>query len=195
MQYSIQCNCGMVQGHIAAAGICNRVICYCKDCQAFANHLKRASSIRQQPAIMDKNGGTEIIQMSPSRIKIIAGNEQIKCLRLTEKGLLRWYADCCNTPLGNTIPNYKISFVGLIHSCMKVDSFDESFGRIRARISTSGAIFTSGTTSLKSYGGFRTISLFIIIALSNRLNGKYKNTPFFQDNGEPTAKPIVLEQI
>jgi hypothetical protein len=34
-------------------------------------------------------------------------------------GLLRWYAACCKTPIGNTLPNFRASFVGLIHSCLQ----------------------------------------------------------------------------
>lgn len=38
--------------------------------------------------------------------------ENLACLRLTDKGLLRWYSTCCQTPIGNTSANWKISFVG-----------------------------------------------------------------------------------
>jgi hypothetical protein len=34
-------------------------------------------------------------------------------MRLSDKGLLRWYARCCNTPIANTPANYKASFAGI----------------------------------------------------------------------------------
>ena len=51
-------------------------ICYCKDCQAFARFLER-------PDLLDPAGGTDIFQMPPAR--------------LSDKGVLRWYTDCCRT--------------------------------------------------------------------------------------------------
>ena len=33
--------------------------------------------------------------------------------------MIRWYAGCCKTPIGNTLENHKISFVGLLHNCLE----------------------------------------------------------------------------
>jgi hypothetical protein len=30
-----------------------------------------------------------------------------------------WYARCCNTPIGNTLVDYRISFIGLVHTCLQ----------------------------------------------------------------------------
>ena len=189
MTHQIQCSCGEVQGEVDPSGESNRVICYCRDCQAFANHLRGDSGkeIKAESAILDDYGGTEIIQMSPSRIKFTQGVEQLRCLRLTEDGLLRWYASCCNTPLGNTIPNYKFSFVGLIHSCMRATDFEQSFGRVRARLSTQSA-----AGEIKAFGLSRVISFFVLRVLKNRLRHRYQNTPFFSREGEPIAEPEIL---
>jgi Family of unknown function (DUF6151) len=35
-------------------------------------------------------------------LRFTKGQDQIEGLRLTPKGLYRWYAKCCNTPVGNT---------------------------------------------------------------------------------------------
>ena len=30
------------------------------------------------------------------------GTDAMRCLRLSDKGVLRWHTDCCRTPIGNT---------------------------------------------------------------------------------------------
>jgi Family of unknown function (DUF6151) len=62
--------------------------------------------------ILDVHGATDVIQTSPAQLTLTQGQEFLACMRLTEKGLLRWYAACCSTPIGNTLPNYRMSFVG-----------------------------------------------------------------------------------
>ena len=74
----------------------NRVICYCDDCQAFAHQLGRAD-------LLDSNGGTDIVQVAPASPHIRQGQDKIAALRLSPKGLYRWHARCCNTPVGNTL--------------------------------------------------------------------------------------------
>ena len=38
----------------------------------------------------------------PAHVKLGAGTDAMRCLRLSDKGVLRWYTDCCRTPIGNT---------------------------------------------------------------------------------------------
>jgi hypothetical protein len=40
-------------------------------------------------------------------------------MSLSDKGMLRWYASCCNTPIGNTSRDFKVSHVGLLHNCLQ----------------------------------------------------------------------------
>lgn len=42
----------------------------------------------------------------------MCGNERIAGVRLTPKGLYRWYASCCKTPVGNSMTP-SIPFVGI----------------------------------------------------------------------------------
>jgi hypothetical protein len=90
----------------------NRVVCYCKDCQAFARFLERDD-------IVDPLGGTDIFQVAPSQVQIAEGARELCCMRLSEKGLVRWYAGCCRTPIGNTIGG-GFPFVGMICTFMDV---------------------------------------------------------------------------
>ena len=106
----LSCKCGAVKGRVDGAAVKsgNRLICCCHDCQAFVESLGAGEDA------LDAHGGTDIFQTSPSSVKIEQGIDQIRCLKLTEKGTDRWYAGCCNTPIGNT-RGAGLPFVGLIN--------------------------------------------------------------------------------
>src|SRR5438034_9137168 len=108
MQVELRCRCGEVQGWLTnpSAQSVNRVICYCDDCQAFQYHLGR-------PDLLDVHGGTDIVQVAPAAFSFARGTDRIAGLRLAPKGLYRWYASCCKTPLGNTV-SAAIPFVGIV---------------------------------------------------------------------------------
>ena len=109
----LRCRCGTVRGVALRASPRGgrRLVCYCDDCQAFAHYLG-------QPGILDAHGGTDIFQTTPAQIRIDAGAEQLRCVRLSEGGLVRWYTACCRTPVGNTLASPRVPFVGVIHSFM-----------------------------------------------------------------------------
>jgi hypothetical protein len=131
----MQCKCGTLKGTVSLSQGVNRAVCYCRDCQAFAHFLGKASET------LDAQGGTDVIQTLPARLTFTAGQEVLACVRLSEKGLVRWYAKCCNTPVGNTLIDYRISFIGLVHTCLQTPekSLDSSFGPVRIRSFTTGA--------------------------------------------------------
>src|SRR5579863_699680 len=93
----LRCRCGEVRALVSGASrrTVNRVVCYCDDCQAFAHQLGRAD-------LLDAQGGSDIVQVAPASLRFVQGAHRIVGLRLTPKGLLRWYTNCCNTPIGNT---------------------------------------------------------------------------------------------
>jgi hypothetical protein len=108
VQAELRCRCGKVRGFVAHASpvAVNRVICYCDDCQAFTHQLGRAD-------LLDSHGGSDIVQIAPAALTFVQGKERIAGLRLTPKGVFRWYASCCNTPVGNTV-SPAIPFVGVV---------------------------------------------------------------------------------
>jgi|TARA_R100000049_G_C1949772_1_gene96769 hypothetical protein len=101
------CRCGSVEGVIAKASprTGDFVVCHCTDCQAFANRFD--SALR----IMDGNAGTPLYQSRCARMRIEHGLGELRCLHLTDKPTLRWYAQCCGTPMFNTFRNGKIPYV------------------------------------------------------------------------------------
>jgi hypothetical protein len=101
-----------------------RFVCYCEDCQAFARFLKR-------PDVLDGAGGTDIFQMPPARVKLTGGTDAVRCLRLSDKSaVLRWYADCCQTPIGNTAASPRFPIIAVVHSFMA----QEAHGRSRDEV-------------------------------------------------------------
>jgi hypothetical protein len=109
---SLRCQCGAVRGDAidVSPRTGNRLVCYCDDCQAFAHHLGRTD-------VLDEAGGTDIFQLAPAQVRITEGVDGVRCIRLSPKGLFRWYAACCRTPLANTA-SARFPFVGLLSSFM-----------------------------------------------------------------------------
>jgi Family of unknown function (DUF6151) len=133
----LRCRCGHTRGVARAVAPFTgfRFVCYCRDCQAFARFLQR-------PDVLDAAGGTDIFQMPTGRVKLTAGTDALRCIRLSSK-VLRWYTDCCRTPIGNTAgPRFPV--VGLIHSFMSHEaagrSRDEVLGPALCRIYERSAI-------------------------------------------------------
>jgi len=58
--------------------------------------------LRAEAALMP-DAGVALYQTRPDCVHIDDGAEHLACLRLSPKGLLRWYASCCDTPLANTL--------------------------------------------------------------------------------------------
>ena len=109
----LRCRCGRVRGVASDVSPSSgfRFVCYCKDCQAFTHFLER-------PDVLDPAGGTDIFQMPPGRMKLTAGTDAVRCLRLSDRGVLRWYTDCCRTPIGNTAASPRFPVIAMVHSFM-----------------------------------------------------------------------------
>jgi hypothetical protein len=112
---NLACACGKLRGTAFSVSSSSgtRVVCYCDDCQAFAQFLGR-------PGILDERGGTDLFQLAPSKVQLTSGTDTLGCVRLSEKGMHRWYCTECKTPLGNTA-GASLPFVGMIHSFMRFD--------------------------------------------------------------------------
>jgi hypothetical protein len=177
MDLPLRCRCGAWRGvlHDAAPGRGNRVVCYCDDCQAFPHWLGCADSV------LDAAGGTDIFQTSPARLEITAGGEQLACLRLSpSSNVLRWFARCCRTPIGNTPADPRFVLVGVIHACMDFAAAgrtaDEVLGPVRG---SAFPQFARGDRARlpKKVGMGHLVRLARII-LTARLRGDLKRSPF-----------------
>jgi hypothetical protein len=186
----LRCRCGRLRG--VASNISPstgfRFVCYCKDCQAFVRFLDRTD-------VLDRAGGTDIFHMPPGRVKLTAGTDVMRCLRLSDK-VLRWYTECCRTPIANTLAAPGFPVIGMIHSFMdhgaNGGSRDEMLGWPLCRIYESSAIgpLPPNAPTPPSVGIFARRASKL---LSWWIRGLSRPTPFFDDQtGAPRAVPRVL---
>ena len=184
--HPLRCQCGKVQGHVAVSAAMTHAVCYCKDCQSFAQFLDKSDET------LDELGGTDIVPVLPRGIVFTQGRDLLTCVRLSPKGLLRWYTKCCDTPIGNTSANYKFAYVGVVHNCLENSgiSLDQSFGPIRMHINSQSA---SGPVNKKSKGELFALLKLMGAILRERISGAYKQSPFFVASmGQPVATPVIL---
>jgi hypothetical protein len=181
--HPLSCRCGAFQGRVVLTGAASRVICYCKDCQAFARFLEREGDV------LDAQGGSEIVQMAPDCVEFTQGQAQLAVMKLSDKGMLRWYAACCRTPVGNTMTSRNLPFVGMLHSCLNTAPLEPSFGPVRARFNAASAL---GDPRPVDQGVL--LSVFQVAArlVVGRLSGRYRHTPFFTDGNLPVVEPLVI---
>ena len=185
--HPIQCRCGKLQAEVIRPESGTRAVCYCRACQAFAHYLGSPGSV------LDAHGGTDIIAISPRNVSFTSGFEHLACMSLTAHGTLRWYADCCRTPIGNTPRDFRTSHVGLIHNCLEHSGIgiDASFGPVKMRVNRKGA---KGQPLPNSIITFPAAMVLYLGSLKwSRISGKYRKNPFFDGNtGKPRKEPKVL---
>ena len=190
-QIELRCRCGAVRGTVDDVDrtTVNHGTCYCTDCRAFALFLNR-------PDILNAKGGTDIVQTAPRRVRFTQGQDQLRCMRLSEKGLLRWYSACCNTPMGNML-SPRIPFVGLPRTSLEDGiarsghTADELLGKpdpIYAREASGGPLPGAHPTAPP-----RVALRAIALMLGWWIRGLGKPSPYFDPaTGEPRVTPKVL---
>jgi hypothetical protein len=160
------------------------VVCYCDDCQAFAHWLRRAD-------VLDDKGGSDIVQVAPAALSFQRGQDRIACVRLGEKGLYRFYASCCHTPLGNTV-GPAIPFVGIVSAAFgqQGEALDRCFGPVPGAIKGEYAVGgpPPGSRGIRPGLMLRAIAL----VLGWRLRGRAWPHPFFARSGEPLTPVTTI---
>lgn len=191
----IHCACGAVQGvaRDVSGRVGNHVVCYCDDCQSFAHFLGRAADV------LDEHGGTEVFQMSPARLAFTAGAERLACMRLSPKGLLRWYAGCCRTPVANTLASNGLPFVGIIHACIEKPpgdaSLERALGPVQARAFRRFAKGDPASIPPDATPMLLLAPRFVAHLLQWKLRGDARRSPFFAaGTGQPVAEPHVISR-
>ena len=190
VELPLRCKCGQVRGVARDVGPSTglRFVCYCEDCRAFARFLER-------PDVLDPEGGTDIFQMPPARLGLTLGTENLRCLRLSDK-VLRWYSDCCRTPIGNTATSVRFPLVAVIHSFMDhvADgrSRDEALGAPLCRIFERSALGPLPPTAPPPLS-FRAFGRRTSIIFGSLVRGLGRPSPFFDERtGAPHAEPRVF---
>ena len=186
MTHPLRCSCGALTGALGHQRLANHSICYCEDCQAFARFLRRENDL------LDARGGCETVQTLPKDVTFREGVQHLACVRLGETGLLRWYAACCNTPIGNTPATSKLPFVGLSRACLESASVAvaDAFGPVRFCMFVSGA---RGRPRPEPFGAAGFSFWLVRNRLRARLTGGFRENPFFDIAADrPIAVPRVL---
>lgn len=192
---TVACSCGRfaATAHDVAASSGNHVVCYCDDCQLFQHHLGKAGEV------LDEHGGTDIFQISSAKFELVQGEEQLACLRLRPGGLIRWYARCCSTPLGNTLATPTMPFFGMLRTSMRaVDGggdIEAATGPVLCGVYGSYAIGRPEGFRVYAKAPFWLLLRFMRKMLRWRFRGDVRRSPFFDtETGRLRVKPHVLSE-
>lgn len=183
MALTLRCTCGRVEGTVEDGHAYTRATCYCRDCQAYAHWIGKHGTL-------DAHGGTDIVAMDPRQVCITSGLDHVACMSLSPKGILRWYADCCRTPLANTPRDAKTAYVGLIGpSLAPPQAVDAAFGPAGRTVLNTGS--ATGKVKPTPFAFLRDGLRIFRGVLGARLR-KQPPTLFFDPDGKPTRTPHVL---
>jgi hypothetical protein len=133
--------------------------------------------------------------MAPSSVRITGNSDALRCVRLSDQGMYRWYCGECKTPVGNTM-SACVPFVGLVHTFMD----HESDGRSREDVLGKPVGYTRTKSAIGTLPpAARRPSLLRVLGRSARLLGKWWATgagspsPFFDtETRAPRVEPRVL---
>lgn len=185
----LACRCGAVHGWVRGVSprTVNRAVCHCDDCQSFAHHIER-------PDLLDAHAGTDIVQVAPASVTYDRGAENIAGVRLGPKGMHRWYARCCKTPLGNMMATPGLPFIGLsLEVFRRVTSEaqrDALFGKPRGAVF--GQYATNGTPPGSTKMPLRLIFDTLRLVAGWKLGGKTWPHPFFERNASAPRYPVQV---
>ncbi|WP_419739965.1 DUF6151 family protein [Ruegeria sp.] len=177
---TFSCACGTLTGRITSDGarLGTHAECFCRDCRAAQLYFGQPD-----PA----PGPVEVFQIAPDEVTIDSGAEHLAAMSLSPKGMLRWYAKCCNAPLATTPRTARFPFAGFI--ALRIDD--------RARL---GPIATRGFVP-RPNGKQKHENLAPAVigllrrVIKSRLSGGWKNTPFFDpESFEPVVTPTVISK-
>lgn len=186
MDVTLRCRCGEFEALLTSPAAARRAVCYCRDCRAYTYFLERAGEL------LDAQGGSDVIAAQPHNLKITRGADRLACMSLSDKGLYRWYASCCRTPIANTPRNPRMSYADVSTACVALPpaQLDATFGpattRIQTRSATAPVAPTRGPAFKAGLGIMREL-------LRSRFSGKWRENPFFKPGTDaPVAAPRVL---
>lgn len=186
-EVKLACQCGQIKGVIQQTqpNTANPINCCCDDCRAFAEHLQSES---QSQIILDEYGATKIYQLPVAKISLTQGSEHLRCLRLTEKGMYRWYSGCCNTPIGNTL-GAGGPFIGVIHNFVDSENLDQLLGASWGYVHPKFALKPLAKTQIASWWALP--KMLIKIGLW-KLKGLNRPSAFFDNHSKPITSPTTI---
>lgn len=180
---SFQCSCGEVAGKLrdidTLAGAGDHLVCHCSDCLAFV----RFCNPDRVSAVAD---GVQLFMTRVSRMTITFGKENLACVHLTDKPMLRWYSECCRTPLFHTVHSGWYPFVTTHVAILDPDCRVAAIGEPRGHTFVGGV--PAALRNFREVSRFRIMARFIVWMWKDLLSGDFRRAELF----EPvTLKPIV----
>jgi hypothetical protein len=130
--------------------------------------------------------------VNPRAVRFTSGIDRVACMSLSAKGLLRWYAACCRSPLGNTPRDGEIAYVGLPASSLAPHgAVDAAFGRAGRTVINPGSAqgelqptpVAFVVDGLRIFGGI--------------LGARLRRQPpslYFDAQAQPIRAPAVLDE-
>jgi hypothetical protein len=105
--------------------------------------------------------------------------------------LHRWYASCCNTPLGNTM-SPALPFVGIVQDTLRLtpEQRDQVIGKVRGAIFGQFAIGGAPPGSIKMSLPLMAHSLRLLLGW--KLGGKTWPHPFFDRASRGPSRPVTV---
>jgi hypothetical protein len=180
MTHPFRCRCGQLQGEVEPGEPTMRAVCYCRDCRTYAHWLGHPQDV------VDAAGGTDVVATHARHVRFTGGQAQLACMSLSPRGIYRWYAACCRTPIGNTARDPKLPYVGLVHTALEqVRPLEPDFPPVQLDVNRSGALGTAprrgGPLMMARFGAM------VLRLGAARLTGSYRRTPFFDAAGAPVV--------
>jgi hypothetical protein len=132
--------------------------------------------------------------LPPGQVTFTAGLDALRCVRLSGK-VLRWFAECCRTPIANTAADPRFPVVALIHSIMDCAadewSRDALFGPPLCRIyehSAIGPLLSNAPPPSLRVFAYRATKV-----VGWWMRGLTRPNPFFEDRTKaPRSVPQLL---
>jgi len=171
------CKCGTVRGRLcdvdAKSGMA--LTCHCSYCRAAEVHLGQPD-----PA----PDGVTLYQTTANIVQFETGREAVSAFRFNPKGMIRWHATCCGSPLFNTMAHPGTGFASLVVA--RVDTPD-ALGPVRTVLGKRNA------AGKESYRGVMPLVLAMMIrTVRMKLSGDWRKTPFFRPDGTANGEVILL---
>ncbi|MFC3784988.1 hypothetical protein GGR90_003737 [Sphingopyxis italica] len=184
---SFACDCGTVSGMLIDVGPDqgDHVVCHCTDCQDLAHYLGHAGRI------LDAHGGSSLYQSRCAHLRLDTGRDQLACVHLTDKPMLRWYATCCRLPLFNSHANGKLPFFTAQFVACDPATRDRLIGPPRGHLFLQeGVGDTSGLPKMRTATMIRR---FFVRVIKDLISGDRRRCALFDAKTlEPIATPHRL---